>query len=83
MGDKADYFTAKGTVMFVKKDNCMYKACPTEQCNKKVIDQGNGLHRCEKCQKDFPNTKWRMILQVRTQNFGADGRFCEHYLYQI
>ena len=23
-GDKADYFTAKGTIMFLKKDNCMY-----------------------------------------------------------
>lgn len=63
-GDKADYFTAKGTVMFVKKDNCMYQACPTADCNKKVVDQGNGLYRCEKCNREFPNYKWRMILSV-------------------
>ena len=40
------------------------QACPTDQCNKKLIDQGNGLHRCEKCSQEFPNFKWRMILQA-------------------
>lgn len=63
-GDKADYYSSKGTVMFIKKDNCMYQACPTDQCNKKLIDMGNGLFRCEKCSKEFPNYKWRMILQA-------------------
>lgn len=24
-GDKPDYFTSKATVIFMKKDNCMYK----------------------------------------------------------
>ncbi|CAL1538002.1 unnamed protein product [Lymnaea stagnalis] len=62
--DKADYYTAKGTVVFVKKDNCMYQACPTADCNKKVIDQGNGLYRCERCNREFPNYKWRMILSA-------------------
>lgn len=61
-GEKADYYTAKGTVVFVKKDNCMYQACPTPDCNKKVIDLGNGHYRCEKCNREFPNHKWRMIL---------------------
>ncbi|KAK3769131.1 hypothetical protein RRG08_067108 [Elysia crispata] len=61
-GEKADYYTAKGTVVFVKKDNCMYQACPTADCNKKVIDLGNGQFRCEKCNREFPNHKWRMIL---------------------
>ncbi|KAH9504580.1 60S acidic ribosomal protein P1 [Bulinus truncatus] len=63
-GDKADYYTAKGTVMFIKKDNCMYQACPTSECNKKLVDQGNGLYRCEKCNREFPNYKWRMILNA-------------------
>ena len=61
-GEKADYYTAKGTVVFVKKDNCMYQACPTADCNKKVVDLGNGQYRCEKCNREFPNHKWRMIL---------------------
>ena len=40
------------------------QACPTENCNKKLVDQGNGMWRCEKCNREFPNYKWRMILQV-------------------
>jgi len=63
-GEKPDYYTTKGTVMFLKKDNCMYQACPTDECNKKLIDQGNGQYRCEKCNKEFPNYKWRMILNA-------------------
>ncbi|KAK7474490.1 hypothetical protein BaRGS_00034244 [Batillaria attramentaria] len=63
-GDKADYFTSKATVIFLKKDNCMYRSCPTDNCNKKVIDQGNGLYRCEKCNREFPSHKWRMILSA-------------------
>lgn len=42
----------------------MYQACPTAECNKKVVDQGNGLYRCEKCNREFPNYKWRMILSA-------------------
>lgn len=42
----------------------MYQACPTQDCNKKVIDQQNGLYRCEKCDREFPNFKYRMILSV-------------------
>ncbi|KAJ8312756.1 hypothetical protein KUTeg_010129 [Tegillarca granosa] len=68
-GDKADYFTSKGTVIFLRKENCMYQACPTESCNKKVIDQGNGMFRCEKCNKEFPNFKYRMILSANLADF--------------
>ncbi|XP_052800689.1 replication protein A 70 kDa DNA-binding subunit-like [Mya arenaria] len=62
--DKADYFTSRGTVVFLRKENSMYQACPTESCNKKVVDQGNGMFRCEKCQAEYPKYKWRMILSV-------------------
>lgn len=42
----------------------MYQACPSQDCNKKVIDEQNGLYRCEKCDREFPNFKYRMILSV-------------------
>ncbi|XP_026550262.1 replication protein A 70 kDa DNA-binding subunit-like, partial [Notechis scutatus] len=63
-GDKADYFSCVGTVVYLRKENCMYQACPTQDCNKKVIDEQNGLFRCEKCDREFPNFKYRMILSV-------------------
>lgn len=64
MGDKADYFSSTATVLFAKKENSMYMACPTEGCNKKVVDQNDGTFRCEKCGKDFDIFKWRMILSL-------------------
>uniref|UniRef100_A0A8D1DHZ1 Replication protein A subunit n=1 Tax=Sus scrofa TaxID=9823 RepID=A0A8D1DHZ1_PIG len=68
-GDKPDYFSAVATVVYLRKENCMYQACPTQDCNKKVIDQQNGLYRCEKCDSEFPNFKYRMILSVNIADF--------------
>uniref|UniRef100_A0A8C5K1B2 Replication protein A subunit n=1 Tax=Jaculus jaculus TaxID=51337 RepID=A0A8C5K1B2_JACJA len=68
-GDKADYFSSVATVVYLRKDNCMYQACPTQDCNKKVIDQQNGLYRCEKCDREFPNFKYRMILLANIADF--------------
>lgn len=61
---QADYFSCVGTIVHLRKENCMYQACPSQDCNKKVIDQQNGLYRCEKCDREFPNFKYRMMLLV-------------------
>ncbi|XP_032176097.1 replication protein A 70 kDa DNA-binding subunit isoform X2 [Mustela erminea] len=68
-GDKADYFSSVATIVYLRKENCMYQACPTQDCNKKVIDQQNGLYRCEKCDSEFPSFKYRMILSVNIADF--------------
>ena len=65
LNEKGDYFSVKGIVLYAKKDNSMYMACPGENCNKKVVDQNDGTYRCEKCQKNYPEFKWRMILNVK------------------
>lgn len=64
MADKPDYFQVNGVVLYAKKDNSMYMACPGEKCNKKVVDQNDGSYRCEKCTKNYTEFKWRMILSV-------------------
>lgn len=69
-GDKADYYSCVGTIVYLRKENCMYQACPTPECNKKVLDQQNGLYRCEKCDREFPNYKYRMILSANIADFG-------------
>ncbi|XP_053278531.1 LOW QUALITY PROTEIN: replication protein A 70 kDa DNA-binding subunit [Pleuronectes platessa] len=69
-GDKADYYTCIATIVYLRKENCMYQACPTQDCNKKVVDQQNGMFRCEKCDKEFPNFKYRLILSANIADYG-------------
>ncbi|XP_029467040.1 replication protein A 70 kDa DNA-binding subunit isoform X2 [Rhinatrema bivittatum] len=71
-GDKADYFTSVATIVYFRKENCLYQACPSQDCNKKVIDQQNGLYRCEKCNSEFPNFKYRLILSANIADFGTN-----------
>lgn len=69
-GEKADYFSCVATVVYMRKENCLYQACPTAGCNKKVIDQHNGRYRCEKCNREFPNFKYRLLLSANLADFG-------------
>ncbi len=62
--EKPDYFTVMGTIMAFRKEQALYQACATAECKKKVIDLSNGMYRCEKCGKDMPMFKWRLMLQV-------------------
>ncbi|XP_058119012.1 replication protein A 70 kDa DNA-binding subunit [Anopheles ziemanni] len=63
-GDKPDYFQIKAMIHTIKSSNAVYKACPQTDCNKKVIDQENGQFRCEKCNADFPNFKYRLLVNM-------------------
>jgi replication factor A1 len=73
-GDTADYVTVKATVMQIKKENCMYQACSSANCNKKVVDMENGSYRCEKCQRESTSFKWRLMVQMLISDF-TDGEF--------
>ena len=35
-----------------------------KECNKKVMEQGDGTYRCEKCMKNKEDFKWRIMLQL-------------------
>ena len=58
MNDTTDWFTVKGTAIFIKSENMSYPACSTDGCNKKVVEDG-GQWRCEKCQKNWDQPNWR------------------------
>uniref|UniRef100_UPI0037E8AE9C replication protein A 70 kDa DNA-binding subunit-like isoform X2 n=1 Tax=Semicossyphus pulcher TaxID=241346 RepID=UPI0037E8AE9C len=68
--EKADYFSCVATVLYIRKENCLYRACPSQDCNKKVTDQQNGFYRCEKCHREFPNFKYRLLLSANLADFG-------------
>lgn len=62
--DKGDYYQVKATILLVKGENIIYKACPTAECNKKIIDLENSMYRCEKCNREFPNFKYRLLASM-------------------
>ena len=60
------------------------QACPSENCNKKLVDLANGQFRCEKCSQETPNYKWRMILSVSLcvlQRYLSGRTFTLKYIY--
>jgi replication factor A1 len=63
--DKADYFSFKGTVVFVKSENPAYPGCP--ECKKKLLMEENGW-RCEKCQKTYPAPEYKYILSLSVED---------------
>lgn len=73
-GDKGDYYSLLGVLTFLFTDNAIYKACPQEQCNKKLVDQENGLFRCEKCNREYPNFKYRILLTANVSDCTGDQR---------
>lgn len=67
MGDNPDYFQTKAIVHLVRVSNCVYKACPQAECNKKVVDQDDGTYRCEKCNTAYANFKYRYLVSVSSK----------------
>lgn len=63
-GDKPDYYQLKGFIHNIRSSNAFYKACPAESCNKKVVDQENGTYRCDKCNTETSNFKYRLLVNV-------------------
>ncbi|RZC33487.1 BORA N, Rep fac-A C and/or tRNA anti-codon domain containing protein, partial [Asbolus verrucosus] len=63
---RGDYYQTMGTILLTRSDKLLYKACPTTDCNKKVIDMENGMYRCEKCNREYPNFKYRLLPNIST-----------------
>ncbi|XP_015524871.1 replication protein A 70 kDa DNA-binding subunit [Neodiprion pinetum] len=59
-----DYFIVKATINMIRTENSLYKACPTDDCKKKLIDQSNEMYRCEKCNRNYPNFKYRLLASI-------------------
>ncbi|CRK88089.1 CLUMA_CG001874, isoform A [Clunio marinus] len=63
-GDKPDYYQVKGFIHNIRSSNAYYKACINTGCNKKVIDQENGTYRCEKCNVESSEFKYRLLVNM-------------------
>ena len=60
---QVNYYNLCAYLTELKADKIMYKACPTEKCNKMVNDVGPGSFKCEKCRQEFPEFQWRYIVR--------------------
>ncbi|CAE6422825.1 unnamed protein product [Rhizoctonia solani] len=65
---KADFFTARATIIHIKSDNIMYPACGSDNCSKKVTEVHDGW-RCEKCEKSFPKPNYRYIMSLSVADY--------------
>lgn len=68
-GDKADYYSMHSHLIFVKSESALYKACPKPDCQKKVVDRNDGTYRCEKCNDETENFKYRFMLSAQLSDF--------------
>ncbi|WOG85358.1 hypothetical protein DCAR_0104546 [Daucus carota subsp. sativus] len=70
--EKPDWITVAATLSYLKTDNFCYTACPLKigerQCNKKVINNGDGTWRCERCDQSVEECDYRYILQFQIQD---------------
>lgn len=64
LGETPDYFSTKATVVFIKQEGVSYPACRSEGCNKKVLEDGEGGWRCEKCDKSHESPEYRYIMTI-------------------
>ncbi|KAG2362493.1 replication factor-A protein 1 [Suillus spraguei] len=51
-------------------ESISYPACPTQGCNKKVVDLGSGW-RCEKCDKTFERPEYRYIMSMAVADWSG------------
>ncbi|KAL4564981.1 hypothetical protein LXL04_029061 [Taraxacum kok-saghyz] len=67
--EKPDYITIKATIMLMRPETFCYTACPINlgerKCSKKVVDNGDGKWRCDKCDKVVDECDYRYIMQLQ------------------
>jgi replication factor A1 len=67
-----DYFVNKATITMIKHDgpvNLWYTACPTPDCNKKVVEVNMGEWRCDKCGQTFNTCNYRYLLSFSAADY--------------
>jgi replication factor A1 len=76
LGEKPDYVTFKGVITHIFRERePWYTACPTKDCNKKVVEVFNGQWSCEKCNAEFPNCTRRYMLYASISDHTSDTGF--------
>ncbi|KAJ2158926.1 Replication factor A protein 1 [Coemansia sp. RSA 552] len=67
--ERADFFTVKGTVTFIRSSSLAYPGCASADCQKKVIEDTSGQWACERCAKSFAAPDYRYVFSVNVCDF--------------
>ncbi|MBW0490241.1 hypothetical protein O181_029956 [Austropuccinia psidii MF-1] len=67
--DRGDYFNCRATIMYIRSETISYPACPTDRCNKKLLQDGDDEWRCEKCERVFPAPDHRYLIQMSVHDY--------------
>ena len=62
MSEKPDYFSTKATISYIQQKTFAYPACPSEKCNRKVVEHEPGSWRCENCERNHPRPDYRYVM---------------------
>lgn len=67
--EKPDFANIVATLTYFRQDSTLYyQACPSESCSKKVIDDGPGVFRCERCQKVYDRCEYRYVMSAQVSD---------------
>ncbi|CAH2046314.1 unnamed protein product [Thlaspi arvense] len=70
--EKPDWITVSATISFIKGDSFCYTACPImngdRPCSKKVTNNGDGIWRCERCDRCVDECDYVYMLQLQLQD---------------
>ncbi|XP_062219115.1 replication protein A 70 kDa DNA-binding subunit C-like [Phragmites australis] len=70
--DKPDWITIKAAISEVRSESFYYPACPLmfneKPCNKKAIQNSDGMWHCERCDKSFENCEYRYLVTFQIQD---------------
>lgn len=64
-----EYANIQASTMFLKTEGLFYDSCPSENCNKKVSQEDNGMYRCEKCNYTFDKCNHRYMINLHVGDF--------------
>jgi len=65
-----DYFLVRGTVTYCPNNegSFIYNACPSANCQKKVVEESSNEWHCVKCNQNFQTFEHRMIPRFSVQD---------------
>ena len=69
MTDTAEFFSIKGTILYIKQDKYSYPACRGENCNKSMPNTEDGVWHCSKCEQTWDAPDHRYIMTINVSDY--------------